>query len=146
MSPVAVLPDVVATFRAVLVARAAAEGDAPSVIRSRRGEGDEPPYALLRDAGEVRERNAPVLSPARVGVQVFDLTDVAAARRYRRYSALLHGFGPTVVELDAEDGGDVGVWRIYDETGVQQPLQEPDTGWWVASGVFDLYMTDRGVG
>jgi hypothetical protein len=147
VSPLAVVPDTVATLNALLAARAAAEDVDVGTVRSRRAEGDEPPYTLLGEGGDIRPRgNAPVLNPARVGCRVFDLTDGGAARRYREISALLHRFGPARVELAAEDGGSVGIWKVFDETGVQAPLQEPETGWWVASGVFDLYMTDRGVG
>lgn len=145
MTTVAVTPDTVAVFRSILLARAADAGDPVPTLHSRREPGQAPPFALLRDAGERRARNAPVLSPARVSVQVFDETDVGAARRLRRFAGLLQGFGPVIVELDPADGGTVGVWRIFDETGVQEPLQEPVTNWWVARGTFDLYMTDRSV-
>lgn len=146
MSLVAVIPDPIATFLALALARYAAEGDTPEKLRSRRNVDDVPPYGLLQEAGGQRARNAPVVNPARVSVRIYDTDDGAAARRYRRLSALLHGFGPVIVELDEADGGSVGVWRVFDETGVQAPVQEPDTGWWVAGGVFDLFMADRSVG
>lgn len=142
---VAIAPDTVAVFRALLLARAADAGDTAPVISSRRDPGVVPPFSLVRDAGERRARNAPVLNPARVAVQVFDETDTGAARRLRRIVGLLHGFGPAIVELEDADGGSVGVFRIFDETGVSEPLQEPVTNWWVARGTFALYMTDRSV-
>ncbi len=142
----AVSPDPVATLRSIILGLAETAGDDAPVIRSRRAPGDVPPFTLLRDAGELRARHAPVRRPARVSAQLFGLDEADAARRYRRFSDLVHGYGPAIVELEDEDGGDVGVWKVFDETGVQAPLQEPDTGWWVAGGVFDLYMTDRSVG
>ena len=143
--PVAVTPDTVVTLRQLLLDRAAAAGDDEPVIRSRRAPNEEPPFTLLKEAGELRARHAPVLNPARVTVSAYALTDTEAVRRYRRHAGLVHGFGPAIVSLEAEDGGDVGVWRVFDETGPQRPIQEPDTGWWLVTGVFDLYMTDRAV-
>lgn len=144
MSTLVAVADPVAAFRAVLVARAAATGETLGTVRSHRHDGDEPPYVLLREAGAPRERNAPVMNPARVAIQVFELDEAAAAAGYRRISALAHRAGPMTVDLD--DDGSVGVWKVFDETGVQTPVKDPDTGWWIAGGVFDLYMTDRSVG
>lgn len=145
MSPVAIptAPDTVAVFRQLLLDRSSEAGDTPPVIRSVRAAGDEPPYTLAREAGEVRAKNAPVRPYARVAISVYDTDPGAAAARYRRFSMLLHGYGPAIV-----DGGDgnVGVWRVWDETGPQPPVQEPATGWWVVGGVFDLVMTDRTLG
>jgi hypothetical protein len=142
---VAVTPDPVMAFEAIVAARAAYAGDSAPVLRSTRAEGDVPPFALIRDAGERLERNAPVLNPARVSVSQWELTSAAAARRLRRISALVHGFGPTEVALATEDGGTVVVFKVFNETGVQPPVQDPETRWWVATAAFDLYMTDRAV-
>lgn len=146
MIVVPVTPDPVATLRSLFLARAAAAGDDAPVLRSTHAAGEEPPFALLRDAGDSHERNAPVLNPARVSVSQYELTSAAAARRLRRLAALVHGFGPTTVELEEEDGGTVLVFKVFNETGVQEPVQEPDTNWWVATAAFDVHMTDRSVG
>lgn len=141
-----VTPDTVATLRQLLLDRCTAVGDTPPAIRSRRAPEDLPPFVLLVEAGEVRARHAPVLTPASVSLAVFDVSPQAAVRRYRRLAAIVHGQYPSVVELEAEDGGRVAVWKVFDETGPQGPVQEPDSGWWRVSGVFDLFMADRPLG
>lgn len=146
MTALAIRPDVVAAFDAYLAAKASDAEVDPIVVRSTRATGDAPPFALARDGGERKARHAGVLNPARVAVQAFGLTSAGAARLLRLIAALVHDAGPLIVELEDEDGGRIGIWRVFDEIGVGEPLKEPETGWWVATGAFDLYMSDRAVG
>lgn len=139
----AAVPDPVATFDAVLIARAVGTALENVPIRSDRAEGDEPPFAIATDGGWARARGAGALLPARVNLSVTAATDDQAAALWRLASALLHNWGPVTVDVD---GAQVGVWKVFDETGPQRPVQEPDTGWWRVFGVFDLTMTDRAIG
>ena len=138
-----VVPDPVATLRAVLIPRAVGTDLEGLPIRSKREEGDAPPFLVAREAGDLHHRSVGALLPARVNLSVVALDEDQAAALWRLASALLHRLGPLIV---AVDGADVGVWRIHDETGLQQPVQEPDTLWWRAFGVFDLTMADRAIG
>jgi len=139
-APLVASPDPVAVLRAVLLARMEVTAQAiVPVVANVREAGGTPPFYVLTEAGALRARSTGVLSPARVGLAAWALTEDAAAAAYRLASDLLHRVGPVTV-----DG--CGVWRIYDETGLQGALPDPDSSWWRASGVFDLVMTDRTVG
>ena len=139
-APLVASPDPVAVLRAILLARLEATGQtAVTVVGNVRSAGVEPPFYVLSEAGALRARGPGAYSPARVGLSAWAATEDAAAAAYRLASDLLHRQGPLVV-----DGA--GVWKIFDETGLQRPLPDPDSDWWSASGVFDLVMTDRAVG
>jgi hypothetical protein len=139
-APYVPTPDPVATLRAILIARfEAASLEQPPIVGNVREGGDTPPFYVLSEAGEERARGAGVLLPARVGLSAWSLTEAGAVAGYRMASDLLHRTGPVTVDT-------TGVWKVFDETGVQRPLRDPDSGWWLAAGVFDLYMTDRAIG
>lgn len=133
------MPDPVAIIRGVLVSRQPGSPIAGVPVRDEREEGDEPPFILLAQAGALRHRSVGALLPARVSLTGVGATPGAAAVLYRTASDLLHRLGPI-------HEGTAGIWRIYDETGQQRPVQEPDTAWWRSFGVFDLYMADRAIG
>lgn len=136
-----VAPDTVATLRTILLARATGTDLEGVAIRPNQPEeGDVPPYVVLAEGGDLHARGVGALLPARVALSVTAETDGEAAALWRLASALLHRYGPAAVVVD---GVRVGVWRVHDETGLQRPVQEPDTLWWRASGVFDLTMADR---
>lgn len=138
---VAVTPDPVATLRSVLLSRVSGTDLEDVAVRPNQPDaGDLPPYVVLAEGGDLHARGVGALLPARVALSVTAETDGQAASLWRLASALLHRFGPVSVVID---GVRVGVWRIHDETGLQRPVQEPDTLWWRASGVFDLTMADR---
>lgn len=129
--------DPVAAFRDALLALAPATAIAGVVIRTnKRHEGDSPPYFVVNEAGDIQHRTAPVYSPARVNLTAWALDADQAVDLYRTASQLVHRYGPLI-----RDG--VGIFRIFAETGLQQPFEDPDTGWWRAFGVFDLAMVDR---
>lgn len=141
---VVLVPEPVKVLRAILLARAAGTDLENVPFRSNdRDAGDEPPFGVVSQAGDGRIRSGGALLPARVSVSITAVTDYDAAALWRLASALLHGWGPVVVEVD---GDQVGVWKVFDETGLQRPVKEPDTGWWRAFGVFDVAMTDRAIG
>lgn len=110
------------------------------VLTNERDEGDAPPYIVLNEAGDLHSGNLQANNPARVGITGVAMTDVAAAALCRTALMLLHehpGASYTIDEL---------VYSLHgagNETGVQQPLREPDTLWWRAFGVIDIWMADR---
>lgn len=132
-----VTPDPVALLRTILleVVEDTQLAGMP-IVSNVREDGQEPPFLVLAEAGSVPHPTLPLFQPARVSLTTWALTDGAAAEAYRVASSLLHRNGPFVRD-------DVGVFRIFDETGLQQPIKDPDTGWWRAFGVFDLHMVDR---
>lgn len=101
-----------------------------------RDEGDRPPLFLVAEAGGIRHRTGPAYAPARVSLSAFHDTDREAADMYLVASQLLHRLRPGI-------RAGVGIFKVFDETGLQQPFKDPDTGWWRAFGVFDLVLVDR---
>lgn len=97
---------------------------------------DVPPFFLVGEAGSIRHRTGPAYAPARASLTAFDYTDRGAVDMYLAASQLLHRLRPGI-----RDG--VGIFKVFDETGVQQPFQDPDTEWWRAFGVFDLVLVDQ---
>jgi hypothetical protein len=139
-APLVAGPDPVALLRAILLERLDRTSQAiVPVIGNVRDADTEPPFYVASEAGSIHERSAPVLNPARVGLSAWALTEDAAAAAYRLAIDLLHRQGPLLI-----DGW--GIWKVFNETGLQRPLRDPDSSWWLATGVFDLYMTDRNVG
>lgn len=138
--PLTASPDPVAVLRSILLARLAATGQTVvPVVANVREAGGQVPFYVLSEAGALRARGPGAYGPARVGLAAWAATEDAAAAAYRLASDLLHRQGPLVV-----DGA--GVWKVFDETGLQRPLPDPDSDWWSAQGVFDLVMTDRAIG
>jgi len=137
------VPDPVATLRAVLISRVVDTDLEDVQIKDARQDGDEPPFGILAEGGDTRARSGGAMLPSRVSLSLTAVTAGQAARLWRLASAALHGAGPIRILVDGEW---VGVWRIFDETGLQRPVQEPDTAWWRAFGVFDVYMADRAIG
>lgn len=140
---VLVVPDPIAVLRAVLLGLVVDTDLEGLAIRDAREDGDSPPYVVLGEAGDRRLRSGGALWPARVEASLTAATKGEAAIKWRLLSALLHRHGPVTLTVD---GDRVGVWKVFDETGLQGPVQEPDTAWWRAFGVFDVYMTDRAIG
>lgn len=129
--------DPVAVLRDLLLELAPGSALAGLPIRTTaRHEGDAPPFVVLAEGGALRHRSGPVYAPARINLSAWALDADRAAELYRAASELLHRRGPIV-----RNGA--GIFRIYDETGLQAPFEDPDTGWWRAFGVFDLVMVDR---
>jgi hypothetical protein len=137
------VPDPIAVLRAILLDRVVGTDLAGVAVRDAREEGDAPPYVVLNEGGDSRLRAGGALWPARVTLSVTAESKGQAAVLWRLASAALHRHGPERLTVD---GDQVGVWRIFDETGLQGPVQEPDTSWWRAFGVFDVYMADRAIG
>ena len=136
MTDVAVV-DSVAFCRAHLAALAAGtQIEAVPVRASVREDGDEPPFFVMAEGGELAHPTLPLLQPARVELTSWGLTEGQAVTNWRVARALLHRSGPVVI-----DG--VGMFKAFDETGLQRPFQDPDTEWWRAFGVFDLHLVDR---
>lgn len=134
----------VEVLRAVLRVRVPGTALADVAVRTNeRDAGDVPPFVILAQGGDVRIRSGGAYAPARVSLSLTAATDYEAAALWRLASRLLHGWGPVNVDVDVDR---VGIWRIFDETGLQRPVKEPDTGWWRAFGVFDITMTDRAIG
>lgn len=106
------------------------------VVSVSRDEGMVPPFFLVAEAGSIRHRTGPAYAPARARLEAVHLTDREAVDMYLVASERLHRFGPAV-----RDG--VGIFKVFDETGPQQPFQDPDTSWWRAFGVLDLVLLDR---
>jgi hypothetical protein len=138
-------PDPIEVFRAVLIARAVDTTLEDVPIRSNeRDQDDEPPYLIASEAGSLRHTSVGAFLPTRVGLSGYATTESGAAALYRTASDVLHRAGP--LRISIPDFGSAGVWRIYDETGLQRPVRDPDTGWWRAFGVFDMHMADRAIG
>jgi hypothetical protein len=138
-------PDPLEVFRAVLIARAVDTSLEEIPVRSNeRDQDDVPPLLIASEAGALRHASVGAFMPARVGLSGYATTESGAAALYRTASDGLHRVGP--LRISIPDFGTVGVWRIYDETGMQRPVLDPDTGWWRAFGVFDIYMADRAIG
>jgi hypothetical protein len=133
--------DPVGLARAALLA--AATGTALAgvpIVSNKREEAVDPPYLTLSEGGDVHAGTLHAYSPARVSITAVAATDGAAAALCRLALLLLNNHAPATYTVDGvllELGG------AADETGVQQPVQEPDTSWWRAFGVIDLWMADR---
>jgi len=130
--------DPVAAFREALLALAPGTALADVPVRSKQQQGEAPPFIRLSEGGAIRHRTGPAYKPARVNFSAWALDEGQAVELYLTASQLLHRHGPVV-----RNGA--GIFRIYDEMGLQQPFEDPDTGWWRAFGVFDLVMVDRPV-
>ena len=129
--------DPVAAFRDALLALAPWTAIAGVVIRTnKRHDGDSPPYFVASDGWALQHRTAPVFNPARVNFSAWGFDADQAVDLYLTASQLVHRTGPVI-----RNGA--GIFRIFAETGLQQPFEDPDTGWWRAFGVFDLVMVDR---
>jgi hypothetical protein len=140
---VAAAPDPVAILQSLLLMRAADAGDDTPVIRSRRAAGDVPPFSLLREAGNQRPRNAPVLNPARVALTVYDLDDDGATNRHRRFAQLLHGLRPG--DRRARSARTTSASGGSSTRPASRPRSRSPTRLVGRRRVFDLYMTDRSV-
>lgn len=132
----ATIVDPLAAFRDRLLALAPATALAGVPISTKRQDGESPPFVRLSEGGAIRHRTGPAYQPARVNFSAWALDEGQAVELYLTASNLLHRYGPSLV-----DG--IGIFKIFDETGLQQPFEDPDTGWWRAFGVFDLVMVDR---
>jgi hypothetical protein len=106
------------------------------ILTVKRDPGVTPPFLLVAEAGSIRHRTGPAYAPARASLTAYEYTDRGAAELYLVASELLHRLRPGI-----RDG--VGIFKVFDETGLQQPFQDPDTEWWRAFGVFDLVLVDR---
>ena len=129
--------DPVATFRELLLELAPLTilGDLP-VRTNARHDGDTPPYIVVSEGGAIHHRTGPAYAPARVNLSAWGIDADQAVEIYLTAAQLMHRLGPLV-----RNG--VGIFKIFEETGLQQPFEDPDTGWWRAFGVFDLVMVDR---
>ena len=131
--------DPLAAFREALLALAPTTALADVPIRANeRHDGDAPPFVVIAEGGAIRHRTGPAYAPARVNLSAWGNDADQAVELYLTASQLLHRYGPVV-------RSGAGIFRIFDETGLQQPFEDPDTGWWRAFGVFDLVMVDRPV-
>jgi hypothetical protein len=131
--------DPLAAFRESLLALAPSTALASVAVRTNVKHADDvPPFVVIAEGGAIRHRTGPAYAPARVNFSAWGIDADQAVELYLTASQLLHRLGPLV-----RNGA--GIFRIYDETGVQQPFEDPDTGWWRAFGVFDLVMVDRPV-
>ena len=131
--------DPLAAFRDALVALAPTTALAGIALRTNAMHaGDVPPFVVIAEGGAIRHRTGPAYAPARVNFSAWGIDADQAVELYLTASQLLHRYGPVV-------RSGAGIFRIFDETGLQQPFEDPDTGWWRAFGVFDLVMVDRPV-
>jgi hypothetical protein len=128
--------DPVATFREVLLGLVPATVLAAVPVVTKRAPNQAPPFIHVGEGGTIHHRTGPVYNPARVNLTAWALDEDQAVLFYLTAAQLLHRFGPVVKS-------DVGIFRIFEETGLQQPFEDPDTDWWRAFGVFDLVMVDR---
>lgn len=127
----------VVAFRELLVDVAAGtQIDGIAVRTVHRDPEDVPPLFLVSEAGGIRHRTGPAYAPARVSLTALHYTDREAVDMYLVASQLLHRLRPGI-----RDG--VGIFKVFDETGVQQPVKDPDAEWWRAFGVWDLVLVDR---
>lgn len=110
------------------------------VMTNDRDPGDAPPYIVLAEGGDLHFGTLQANNPARVQITGVATTDVAAAALCRAALMLLHDHGPAQFTVD---GLVLQFFGAGDETGVQQPLREPETLWWRAFGVIDIWMADR---
>ena len=128
--------DTVASLRDVLLDRIPGSSIEAVGVRTKRQEGEPPPFILLVEGGAIRLPSVPLYAPARVDLEAWGLDEEQAVEIYLTAAQLLHRLGPLVIN-------GVGIFRIFEETGLQHPFVDPDTGWWRAFGVFDLMMVDQ---
>ncbi len=128
--------DSVAAFRDALLALAPGTAIAAVPVRTKRLEGEPPPFIHVGEGGAIHHRTGPVYNPARVNLSAWALDEDQSVEMYLTAAQLLHRLGPLI-----RNG--IGIFKIFEETGLQQPFEDPDTGWWRAFGVFDLVMVDR---
>ena len=128
--------DTVAALRDVLLDRMAGSSIEAVPVRTKHKEGETPPFILLGEGGSIRLPSVPLYAPARVQLESWGLDEDQAVEIYLTAAQLLHRLGPVVIN-------GVGIFRIFEETGLQPPFVDPDTGWWRAFGVFDLTMVDQ---
>ncbi len=129
--------DPLAAFRDALLALAPATVLASVPVRTNKfHDGDVPPFVVVSEGGAIHHRTGPAYAPARVNLSAFGLDADQAVELYLTAAQLLHRFGPVI-----RNGA--GIFRIFEETGLQQPFEDPGTGWWRAFGAFDLVMVDR---
>ena len=128
--------DPLASFRDVLLVRIPGSSIEAIPVRTQHKEGEAPPFFLASEGGALRHRSVPLYAPARINLEAWALDEDQAVTMYLAAAQLLHRFGPIVIN-------GVVVFQIFEETGLQQPFQDPDTTWWRAFGVFDLTMADQ---
>jgi hypothetical protein len=128
--------DPVAAFREVLLDLLPATAFAGVAVRTRHEQDEAPPFYLAGEGGAIHHRTGPAYNPARVNLSAWALDQDQAAEMYLTAAQHLHRMGPLI-----KNG--VGIFRIFEETGLQQPFPDPDTGWFRAFGAFDLVMVDR---
>jgi hypothetical protein len=128
--------DPVAALRDALLALAPSTALAAIPVRTEHLEAEAPPFFLVGEAGAIHHRTGPVYNPARINLSAWALDQDQAVEMYLTAAALLHRYGPVV-----RNG--IGIFRIFEETGLQQPFADPDTGWFRAFGAFDMVMVDR---
>ena len=129
--------DPVAAFRDALLELAPATALANVAVRTNdRHDDDAPPFVVVSEGGAIHHRTGPAYVPARVNLSAWGIDADQAVELYLTAAQLLHRLGPLV-----RNG--IGIFKIFEETGLQQPFEDPDTGWWRAFGVFDLVMVDR---
>lgn len=130
--------DPVAACRDLLLELATGSQIASRAVRTNaRHDTDVPPYFVVSEGGAIRHKTGPAYAPARVNLSSWGLDADTAAEGYLVASQLLHRYGPVVL------ASGVGIFKVFDETGLQEPFEDPDTGWWRAFGVFDLVLVDR---
>jgi hypothetical protein len=129
--------DSLASFRDVLLERVVGTALADVAVRTNaRRPDDMPPFIVVSEGGSLHHRTGPVYNPARINFSAWALDADQAVEMYLTAAQLLHRLGPVIVN-------GAGIFRIFEETGLQQPFEDPDTSWWRAFGVFDLVMVDR---
>jgi hypothetical protein len=128
--------DTVAAFRDVLIDRLAGSSIETVPVRTQHKEGEAPPFILLAEGGSIRHPRVPLYAPARVNFEAWALDEDAAVAIYMTAAQFMHRLGVVI-----KNG--VAIFQCFEETGLQQPFPDPDTGWWRAFGVFDLTMVDQ---
>ena len=128
--------DTVAAARDVLLSRIPGSSIEAVPVRTQHEQGEAPPFILVAEGGAIRLPSVPLYAPARANLEAWGLDEDQAVEIYLTAAQLLHRLGPLVIN-------GVGIFRIFEETGLQQPFLDPDTGWWRAFGVFDLTMVDQ---
>jgi len=129
--------DSLASFRDVLLERVPGTALAAVTVRANARHADDlPPFIVVSEGGALHHRTGPAYNPARVNFTAWALDADGAVEMYLTAAQLLHRLGPLV-----KNGA--GIFRVFEETGLQQPFEDPDTSWWRAFGVFDLVMVDQ---
>lgn len=134
-TPLAVV-DPVAVLREVLIDLILGSSIEAVPVRTQRKAGELPPFILLTEGGSIRHPSVPLYAPARVNFEAWALDEDEAAAIYLAAAQLMHRLGLVIRK-------GVAIFQCFEETGLQQPFPDPDTGWWRAFGVFDLTMVDQ---